>query len=106
MIIPTITHKEDISNGCYFTHTGRACRELDGLPTGYGRDRHGNLKNLIGYDDWQQTAKRELDRRATEAITSLDSETLIAIAQGEIFVDRIARDVLKLLQADRAEMQQ
>lgn len=58
-------------------------------------------RKLIAYDDWQQTAKRELDRRATEVTTSLDSETLIAIAQGEIFVDRVARDVLKTLQAKK-----
>lgn len=69
--------------------------------TGYGRDRPDDLKKLMAYEYWQQAAQRELERRATEVLTGLDSETLAAIAQGEIFMDRIARDALKRLEAKR-----
>jgi hypothetical protein len=69
--------------------------------TGYGRHRPDDLENLMAYAHWQQAAQRELERRATEVITALDSETLTAIAQGKICVEHVARDALKRLETDR-----
>lgn len=63
--------------------------------TGYGRGEPDKLKMLIAYDHWQEIARNELQRRAHEVITRLDAETLHAIANCEVLVERVARDVLR-----------
>lgn len=63
--------------------------------TGYGRGQPDKLRQLMEFDDWQRLARSELERRRMALVGTLDSELLEAIANGDIYVDRIARDVLK-----------
>ena len=63
--------------------------------TGYGRGQPEKLQQLMAFDDWQRLARSELERRRMALVGMLDSELLEAIASGDIYVDRIARDVLK-----------
>ena len=63
--------------------------------TGYGQGHPDKLRQLMEFDDWQRLAHSELERRRMALVGTLDSELLEAIANGDIYVDRIARDVLK-----------
>lgn len=63
--------------------------------TGYGQGHPEKLQQLMAFDDWQRLARNELERRRMALVGMLDSELLEAIASGDIYVDRVARDVLK-----------
>ena len=63
--------------------------------SGYGQGHPEKLQQLMEFDDWQRLARSELERRRMALVGTLDSELLEAIANGDIYVDRIARDVLK-----------
>ncbi len=63
--------------------------------TGYGQGHPEKLQQLMAFDEWQRLARSELERRRMALVGMLDSELLEAIASGDIYVDRIARDVLK-----------
>jgi len=70
--------------------TEHLCQRLNG----YGRGRPENLNRLIAYPHWQERARAELDRRATEFLESLDTETLAAIAEGAVDIPAAARRAL------------
>ena len=62
--------------------------------TGYGRGRPEHLERLIAYPRWRERAEAELERRATELIESLDTETLAAVADGSVDIHAVARRAL------------
>lgn len=61
--------------------------------SGYGKERPGELEQVIRYPHWQARARVELDRRMGELAEQLDIQTLIAIAEGQLDIAQIAKRV-------------
>lgn len=61
---------------------------------GMKRVRADHLPRLADFDNWQELARREVERRATHIIQMLDDAQLAAIVAGKINVPAAIRDVM------------
>ncbi len=68
---------------------------LTNLLTGYGRGDPARLEQLATYPNWQARAAAEMERRAAAFLEGLDTDTVAAIAAGEVDLAEVAKDVLR-----------
>lgn len=60
---------------------------------GYVRNKPENLAQVLNYPDWPRMAKLELDRRATRLLELLSEQELRAIAQGDVSLPDVVRNL-------------
>lgn len=77
--------------------------DLEGLSSylrGYGRTNRDGLVTITEYRGWPALARREVDRRMEKVLESLPHLEVVAIANGEIHLNDLARDILARLEMD------
>ncbi|WP_073652156.1 hypothetical protein [Pseudomonas aeruginosa] len=60
---------------------------------GYTRNNPASRAHVMSYPDWQQMARLELDRRAASLLSVLPDEELRAIAEGQVSLPELARNL-------------
>lgn len=77
--------------------------DLEGLSSylrGYGRTNRDGLVTIAEYRGWPALARREVDRRMEKVLESLPLLEVVDIANGEIHLNDLARDILAHLEMD------
>lgn len=60
---------------------------------GYTRNNPACRAHIMSYLDWQRMARLELDRRAASLLSVLPDEELRAIAEGQVSLPKLARNL-------------
>lgn len=68
-------------------------RNLKDYLEGYIRNNPSNQAHVVNYQDWRRMARLELDRRATGFLVALPDDELAAIADGQIDLIELARNL-------------
>jgi len=76
------------------TDTHELAEQFKDYLRGMRRARPAHLAELAAYDNWQQLAQREIERRAAHVLELLDDATLAAIASGGVRPATAIREVL------------
>lgn len=77
--------------------------DLEGLSSylrGYGRTNRDGLVTITEYRGWPALARREVDRRMEKVLESLPLLEVVAIANGEIHLNDLARGILAHLEME------
>lgn len=62
--------------------------------TGLAQGNPEALKDMAGFDGWQEIAKQEMLRRRMAIITVFSDETLAAIASGDVDPSEVAKEMI------------
>lgn len=68
---------------------------------GFGRGASERLTELGQHHGWQDAAQNELRKRALLLLSAFDDEMLRAIAQGDIVVNEVIREVFSEIEGKR-----